>query len=122
MHSSRLGRRSRGRISFHSVNPDDLTNEVTTVSSPGHGRAANLAPDRGIMTTTVGGSPIKGGKDHSASRGGLAAFPPNIPHLIGILGNPASKAWREEYLSLEGITLPRSEADMYSNRMMVACR
>lgn len=55
--------RSLGGISFHSVNPDDLTNELTTVPSPGDGRAANLAPDRGIMTMTVGGSPIKGGKD-----------------------------------------------------------
>jgi hypothetical protein len=46
-----------GGISFHSVKPDDLTNEVASVPFQRHGRAANLAPDRGIMTMTVGGSP-----------------------------------------------------------------
>lgn len=75
--------RSLGGISFHSVNPDDLTNEVTTVPSPGHGRAANLAPDRGIMTMTVGGSPIKGGKDPA-----LAASP-----------TPRPAAWTKEVLA-----------------------
>lgn len=117
--------RSLGGISFHSVNPDDLTNEVTTVPSPGDGRAANLAPDRGIMTMTVGGSPIKGGKDPMPNASPPPPPPSCRPWTKEVLSNSPQKRRRHmgilcpecltgrqpQYRSREGITLPRNRPD-----------
>lgn len=110
-------------ISFHSVNPDDLTNEMTNHPIPGDGRAANLAPDRGIMTMTVGGSPIKGGKDPTAGHHPpppspaawtkeILANPPISSRLIGDTLD-ARPAWHgaESTVHWRAITLPRNKPD-----------
>lgn len=61
-----------------------FANEVTSVPSQSHGRAANLAPDRDIMTMTVGGSPIKGGPGKD----------PTAEGALSVLS--ASSAWTKE--------------------------